>query len=238
MIAMNKLDAKRKAVHIIWTLLYTAAFVLSMVGCAINHWTIFALFKSLFMPMVSILAYVQWTGPFNKQFYLLQLAFLFAWLGDVFLAFQKTHSLFFIIGACFFLIQHNFYIWLNLLSRGKPISIIRAPYWGLPNIAYVILFSVNCMADVNMIMRSECMIYSFFLGSSFYTAFYREMPNRQKYWTIVIGFAWFVLSDILLAVDKFLYPMTQAQGSSILFTYYVAQTLICLGNLPDVETTQ
>lgn len=230
---MKALDAKQKIGHIFWLLLFIASISLSAIGFAVGNFLLFVIFKSLFVPLLSFMVYWKWERPLSKNYYLLQLALLCAWVGDVLLSFSKSHPLFFILGACSFLIQHNFYIWLHLSNREKKRFIWETPFWGLPNLGYIVLFSIIYFAEINLILRSVCMIYAFFLGTSFLTAFHREMMNKRKYWLVVIGFGIFVLSDVLISIDSFLYPFSEVGGTSILFTYYIAQSLICLGNFPE-----
>ena len=232
---MKAIQACDKIVLVLWLPLFIASCVLSCVGFAIEHFALFLTFKALVVPLLALLVHIKWSRPLNKQYYLLQLALLCAWMGDVLLAFAKTHMLYFILGACSFLFQHNFYIWLNLTTKGHKGSIWQAPYWGLPNLAYVVLFSLLYMAEVGKILRTECMIYAFVLATAFLTAFHRDMKNRRKYWTIVMGFFFFFCSDILLSVDAFIYPFSPPAATSILITYYLAQGLICIGNIPDVD---
>ncbi len=228
-------SAKQKVERVFWLLLYVASFSLSVLGCCIENWLLFAIFKSLFMPTVAVLAYSEWQRPLSRHYYVLQMAFLFAWLGDVLLAFASVHWMFFVLGASSFLVQHAFYIWNNLSAWGKSTHFF--PYWGLPHVPYLLLFSMEYFSCVDHTLKMECMIYSLFLGTAFMTAFYRDTPNRRNYWTMVTGFAFFVVSDMLIAVDKFIYPLTAAEGSLILVTYYIAQTLICYASMPDSFTT-
>jgi len=228
------LTRKQKLIYFLWVLVYSSSFTVSIFGCAADHWPSYAIFKYMFMPAVSFIFYMLWHNhSYTKQYYLLQTAFLFAWVGDILLTLTKVHHLCFILGACFFLVQHNLYIWLNLSTKTKEKSLWKAPYWGFPNMAYVLTFCLNYYAKVDTLERTECLIYSFFLATAFYTSFYRDSTNRVKYWLTIVGFAFYVCSDMLIAIDKFWFQLSSVQGSSILLTYYIAQTLICHGNLPD-----
>ncbi|MDR3548204.1 MAG: lysoplasmalogenase [Candidatus Pacebacteria bacterium] len=216
-----------------WVALYVASFVISNLACALQYNMMFLVFKSLFVPAVSLLAFLIWPRPLNKQYYLLQLAFLLAWVGDVFIGLAAYLPWLFIPGCYSFLFQHFVYIWMNGQSFSKPSSILHMPYWGLPHIAYVVLFSISYFACISGTEQYEYMLYAFSLGTGFFTSFHRETLNRVKYWTVVMGFGFFVASDFLLSINRYLYKFSDAGGCSILVTYYIAQTLICLGVTPD-----
>jgi hypothetical protein len=229
---MKELLACDKIVLVLWLPLFVASGVLSCVGFALENFVLFLTFKALFVPLLSFFVYIKWTRPLTKPYYLLQLALASAWMGDVLLAFGRVHPMYFMLGASFFLIQQNWYIWLNLTSKGHKGNIWRAPFWGLPNLVYVVLFSLVYIAEIDKILRAVCLIYTFCLATAFLTAFHRDTNSRNKYWMTVIGFFFFVLSDILIALDSFLYPFSPLAATSILITYYIAQTLICCGHLP------
>lgn len=231
-------SAKQKVCRVFWVLAYLSSIVLSMLGFAIGSWPLFAGFKVLFIPTISVLVYVEWPRPLTKQYYLLQLVYVCAWMGDLMLSLVRFHQGCFLFGAISFLLQHNFYIWLNLTARAKDGNLFHSPYWGLPNLGYVVLLSTEYYAGTGGMFKAACMIYSLFLGTAFMTAFHREMANRKKYWITVAGFAFFVLSDLILAIDRFIHPLSDPMGTLILLTYYIAQTMICYGTLPDVGTVK
>jgi hypothetical protein len=231
----QKTTTRSKLIYIFCLPLYVSTFILSIAGFILEDLAIYFTFKTAFMPTLSLFLFLYYPRPLNKVFYLLQLAFLFAMLGDALIVLQVYHPLFFSLGACSFLIQHNFYIWINRQASGPKNYVWMKPYWGLPNIAYVILFSLIYFAEIDKILKAECMIYAFFVVTALVTACNRDMKNRFKYWMVLIGFAIFLLSDCIILFEKFVMPLTNWQSSSVLVTYYMAQTMILYGNLPDKD---
>ena len=216
-----------------WMQLYLCSVVFSMIGAAYDYLILHAVFKSLFMPLVSAFLWFRWRGPYNKPYYILQFAFLMAWIGDIAMIFQKMYPICFSIGATFFLVQHNMYIWINLLFQAKKGVIWSRPYWGMPNLAYVILLSFVYFLDIDKMLKTESMIYSLFIATSFLTSVSREISNIRKHFAVVFGFILFMASDLLIVTDKFLVEFPPGWGTSILLTYYAGQTLIAYGNIPD-----
>ena len=236
---MNSLtNTLKKVADVFLGLIYISSFVLSIVGYAIDNRLLYAIFKAMVMPSIMFYTYMNWPHPRNKNYVLLQLAFFFAWVGDVFISLPKEHIIFLFFGGWFFFFQHIFYIWLNVSSKTEHSSFWKAPYWGLPSIAYVALFSIAYWSHGSFTDKLQYTGYSFILGTSFYTSFYRETKTRKNYWVAVIGFTFFVISDVILLIENFLYTLTSLQASSVLLTYYIAQSLICYAHLLEVGSTE
>jgi len=191
----------------------------------------YIIFKSFVVPSIMAYTYLSWAGPRNKEYILLQLALLFALVGDIILALPRTHSALLFLGGWSFFFQHIFYIWLNLATRNVKNSLWKTPYWGLPTIAYVILFSISYWARGDVSDRIQYGVYSFILGTSFYTCFYRETKTKASYILGIIGFTFFVISDVILLLDTLVVSMTRLQASMLLVTYYIAQGLICQSHI-------
>ncbi len=228
-------NALAKVCKVFWLLFYIAAFVLSIIGYIWNLTALSTVFKSMFMPCISLLAYFLWPRPLTKPYYLLQCAFVMAWLGDVLIGLSLTWPVFFVPGGYAFFCQHAFYIWLNLLACGSPSSLLSVPYWGLPHLPYFMLLTISYFSKVHIALRIQHSIYAVMLCTSFLTAFYRTAweGRRAKYFLTVCGFGAFVCSDILISIDAFMWRLSQLEGAAILLTYYVAQTMICLGVTPE-----
>lgn len=56
------------------------------------------------------------------------------------------------------------------------------------------------------------------------------MPGekRENQHLLATGYLVFIVSDVILAVDRFVYPMGQYRDVPIMITYYAAQALIAL----------
>lgn len=232
----NLKAAVTKTAYGLITLVYLAAFILSIVGYAINNRIMYAIFKALMMPSIIAFTYLSWEGPRDKKYNLLQLAFIFAWVGDVLIALPKAYTVFLFIGGWFFLFQHFFYIWLNITAKSPKTSLWKTPFWGLPTLAYIALFNICYWAKGSPFEKLQFVIYASGLGTSFFTSFYREPKNKTGYITGILGFSLFVISDIIIMLDNFVLEMTDLQASSILLTYYLAQTLICYTHVAESKT--
>eukprot|EP00826_Nyctotherus_ovalis_P040854 TRINITY_DN405_c0_g1_i25.p1 TRINITY_DN405_c0_g1~~TRINITY_DN405_c0_g1_i25.p1 ORF type:complete len:228 (-),score=52.38 TRINITY_DN405_c0_g1_i25:106-789(-) len=216
---------KRKFANGLLTLLYLAAFVLSMIGDIIDNWTLMGIFKMLFVPVLFLLVRINWNGAMDDRYKFLKGALLLAWVGDLFVFLCRFDLLYFTIGGILFFVQHVIYILLNLKDMAKDDSLRRIVYWGLPTMAYIAVLNLNFWLNISLANKLS------------YTAFYRSLENRRKYWACILGFGFFTASDMIIAVDRFAYRLPRVQSSLILLTYYIAQTLICYGYNPDKEAS-
>jgi len=224
-------SVKTRVLYTFLTLLYLSSFLLSIIGYTMEMTLTHIIFKSLVVPSIMAYTYLSWEGPRNKEYTLLQLAFLFALIGDIILALPRTHPGLLFLGGLSFFFQHVLYIWLNLAIRNVKSSLWKTPYLGLPTIGYVILFSISYWAHGDVVDKIQYAIYSFILGTSFYTCFYRETKTKVSYILGIIGFTLFVISDVILLLDALVVPMTRLQASTRFVTYYISQSLICQSHI-------
>lgn len=228
--------ASTKVLYGFLAIAYASAFTLSIAGFLIGRWHIFFIFKALFMPCVSLYAHLSWEGTRARRYVPLQLAFLFAWIGDVILGLPRVHPIILKLGGASFLFQHVFYIGLNISAKGSQKSLLKTPLWGFPTISYAVLFSLIYWSKGGLIDKLTCALYAAFLATSFYTSFYREISSLVKYWTCIVGFGLFVLSDMLIIMEEFIFALTPLESSMILVTYYIAQSLICYTHVCESAT--
>ena len=152
---------------------------------------------------------------------------LFSWAGDLLLIFAGYDSLFFLLGLSAFLIAHIFYILLFHFIRLK--ENISSRWWlVLPVVVYygfIISLLGPYLGDMKLPVRIYGIIISFMLmlGS-------HMMYNTKKIagYLIVCGALLFVLSDSLLAINKFYQPF-ELTSLFIMLTYGLAQLFITMG---------
>lgn len=167
-------------------------------------------------------------GQAKKQNELFLLALIFALLGDAFLLF--TTETFFLIGLGCFLVMQLCYASI-FYKRGRiPRSRDKAVVGGIALIPIIFLsLSWNMLADLQL----PVFLYSSAITAMLILAYLRH-PALGGYVLVLLGSCIFVVSDILLAVDKF---VTAVPGGSIpvMLTYAAAQYLIVIGILADDE---
>ena len=183
-----------------------------------------------FKPLVMLLAivYVAQRLQLRKapgRFGLLLVAGLaFSLAGDCFLMFPG----FFIPGLVSFLVAHLFYI--ALFKQGMPWFPSRRALLitlGFGVAMYAFLFD-----NLNPVLKIAVAAYVVVITLMAAQAIGRATVLRDRgAVTVAVGAAFFMLSDSLLATNKFAFPFQMAQFW-VLATYYVAQLLIACNARP------
>jgi len=156
---------------------------------------------------------------------LMLLALSFSLLGDVLLMFVHKSANFFISGLIAFLIAHVFYILTFLKTRNKkksstPFSIILLIY------AAIIFYFLHDGLGNLLIPVIIYMSVILFMAIS---AFLRKSSTlKVSYDFVFFGAILFMISDSLLALNKFYQPFCFAD-LGIIFTYALAQLFIVFG---------
>ncbi|WP_034059562.1 lysoplasmalogenase [Lacinutrix jangbogonensis] len=153
------------------------------------------------------------------------LALVFSLFGDVLLLFVNQSQYFFILGLLAFLVAHVMYSFAFLKQRNKS----KKPF-GF--IALLVLYALGLFwllkSGLNALLI-PVILYMLVILAMATSAFLREQKvNTQSYYLVFWGALFFMISDSLLALNKFYSPLPFADFS-IMFTYALAQLLIVTG---------
>jgi uncharacterized membrane protein YhhN len=155
------------------------------------------------------------------------LALGFSVLGDILLMFVDQSPHFFTVGLVAFLLAHIMYIVVFLRHRNKQKSIV----------GFVILLLVYASGLFYLLkdglgeMLVPVIVYMIVILSMATTAFMRKgIVNSNSYNLVFIGAIFFMISDSILALNKFYQPIPFS-NISIMLTYALAQYLIVIGIL-------
>jgi len=164
----------------------------------------------------------------STLFFLLLTSLSFSLAGDVFLI-LKDISFWFIPGLIGFLIAHVFYItiFLRIKKQNQPtkkLNLIASLFIAAYTIATFLLlrpFLGNLLAPV--------LIYTLVILTMFLTSVQAFDFREQVFGKLcIIGAAIFIISDSLLAANKFYHPFAGA-GILVMLTYTLAQLMIVVG---------
>ncbi|MGN6212422.1 lysoplasmalogenase [Parafilimonas sp.] len=158
-------------------------------------------------------------------------ALLFSFLGDVLLV--KDGSLYFMLGIAAFLIAHIFYIILfcriQPFTRNNSVFILIS---GAAIVGYVALLDFLFWPKITQqSLAIPVVTYSMVLGAMLFTALNlinKKGVPKKIITSLVFGAALFVLSDSIIAFNKF-YLSTPVNGFYVMSTYCLAQFLIVNG---------
>jgi uncharacterized membrane protein YhhN len=209
----------------------TALFFLTMLafigGSFLKNDIITIVTKPLLIPLLMLLVFVSVRSSRNKNIILSALLFSFA--GDVLLLFESKMPGLFIPALLCFLLTHILYILYFLSTRPKRISLLTtAPYAGLVLAAYgffLLYLLFPHLGDLKIPVSIYAVIILFMLLSTIHI-YKRVSPLVGK--LFITGALSFVLSDSLLAFDKF-YTSLNSFSFLIILTYCIAQWLIVSG---------
>ncbi|MFM2139308.1 MAG: hypothetical protein RJA57_1615 [Bacteroidota bacterium] len=152
--------------------------------------------------------------------------------GDVLLLFQQQRSLFFMLGLSAFLLAHVCYI--VFFHRLRLQERIVSSFWLL---GPVVLFYAGLMfwlgphlGDMSVPVRIYGIVISYMLLQALHMRALSTGSDRAAGGWMIAGALLFVLSDSLLALNKFYRPFPGA-GIAIMLTYGLAQFGIVTGVL-------
>jgi len=189
--------------------------------------------KPLLVPVLAV--YFFWnTQPFIsglKKW--IASALFFSWVGDLLLMFVTSDDNFFIAGLIAFLFAHVFYIFffhsIRMFEKisGKLFLLMVVFFY------YVALMSMLSpwLGTMKLPVRIYGVVICFMLMLSMHMLY---IKNRKAGWKMFAGACLFVLSDSVLAVNKFYIPFVEA-GIITMFTYAAAQLLLVQGAIEYIR---
>lgn len=198
-----------------------------IIGIAANIPVLYYAAKPLLLPVLIILL-ASATGAVRGKKIML-VALFFSWMGDVLLMFESRHALFFIFGLVCFLTTHILYIIYFLSITSENISLLKK---------YPLLIALVAAYGVSLVwllfphlagLKIPVMVYAAVICTMLLCSLHIfHKVNSTANILYVSGALFFVLSDSLLAVNKFYQPFAYA-GVFIMLTYCLAQYLIVRG---------
>lgn len=208
-------------------------FVVSVLNLAAIIFSVSILF-SVTKPLLvlSLMAYYTMAVPSKSKTFLLALFFCLA--GDVLLMFVEKNELFFMGGLAAFLVGHILYIVTyrqhQQAGMGEELLTTQKIRFALP----IVLAGTGLMTILYSSLgglQIPVMIYAIVLMVMTITALHRYgKTTTASYWQVLLGAILFMVSDSMLAINKFLRPFDHA-SLAIMITYITAQYFIVKGIL-------
>jgi len=166
-------------------------------------------------------------------------ALIFSWGGDVLLMLTGKYPILFIAGLVSFLIAHVFYISIFAASLQQLAQLRFIGWKATPALLYIaVLLSILIPAlqqhPASGILTPSILAYALVIGTMLLTALNRKVASTSSYRWVLVGAVLFVLSDSMIAINRFVSPFAGA-GFAIMSTYLVAQYMIVKGHLKSSE---
>ncbi len=153
------------------------------------------------------------------------IALLFSLTGDILLMFVNIKSSLFIFGLIAFLIAHIMYALAFSRQQNKDLKL-------LPILCFLLTYGVIFFIFINNSLgnlRVPVALYMIVILVMVFFAYLRKgKVNNRSFLFVFFGALLFVISDSLLAINKFHMPITLS-NVWIMTTYAIAQLLIVTG---------
>jgi uncharacterized membrane protein YhhN len=208
----------------IFSFIFWALAIADITGIAAEISLIHTIAKPLLLAM--LIAYIITAVKTAPGKNIIVVALFFSWLGDVFLLMEKPGNSFFIFGLGSFLLTHLLYIYYF-------IKILKLNYKPLQNAllvtAIVVLYGVLLVWFLFPHLGSlkiPVIVYALVICTMLIcsiTAYKNAFKSAGP--LFISGALFFVLSDSLLAINKFYTPFAYA-GVWVMLTYCLAQYCI------------
>lgn len=165
-------------------------------------------------------------------------ALVACWAGDVLLMLEKQSPIYFLLGLVVFLIGHVMFI-LTMRRLIRP-----DVQHGRPELTLLVMTAVlAAAAGVWLLIREKAgdlllavSIYEIVIASMFFHALRRRSrTSRDSFLLMVFGALSFMISDSLLALNRWYFDDLQYAGFFVMTTYLLAQYLLVSGVLKHRE---
>ncbi len=194
------------------------------------------LIKALIIPVL-IWLYLRFTRGENMRFHRIIIsALVFSWIGDVTLQLTQFNESFFMVGLGSFLIAQLLYVIAFFSTKGPNVLFFRKIYLVLPPVLFGV-FILWLLSEGLGDMKLPVTVYTIVILTMVIAAINRKgKVNPQSYLLVLLGAIIFVISDAMIAINKFTQPFELARVA-IMSAYITAQYLIVMGCVRQYDLT-
>jgi uncharacterized membrane protein YhhN len=211
----------------LWLIFFITILTGNLIGIQLNNGLLQYVTKPLIIPVLAgyFLSQINAVTSSLKKWIIA--ALFFSWAGDVLLMFVSKNEIFFLLGLASFLIAHIFYI--VFFHHVRVRENIKSNPWLLVIVViyYAALFS--WLSPFLGKMKLPVRIYGIVISIMFMLAMHMlSIKNKIAGKWMMWGALLFVISDSVLAINKFYQPF-EAANVIIMLTYGLAQLFIVKG---------
>ena len=162
------------------------------------------------------------------------IALFFSWIGDLVLTQEED---FFLYGLGAFFVAHVFYIVSFVKSNfeNHEVALIhKAPIFMFALVFFGGMMFFYLKPNLGDMMIPVIAYIAIIVGMNIAALNRYKKVNDQSFWLIALGAILFLISDSIIAINKFDHWIDNARVY-IMFTYILAQYLIVQGTLKRIE---
>ncbi len=205
------------------TLIYFTVGLLNILAGIVDNTWLNYLTKPLLMILLAVFYYEKTKQNFSSQDKIMLVALLFSCFGDIFLMFQGQNPNFFLFGLTSFLVAQISYS--GAFKNNTEVNYNKR----FPFIAYSFILYMFLNNKIPKGFNYPILSYTLAITWMGINAAERK-TNSKSYLYVLVGAITFIISDSLIAINKFAFAIPFA-GFWIMATYIIAQYLIVEGIL-------
>lgn len=219
-----------------WIIIFFIVLLTDIAGIETGNEILQYIFKPLICPVLIGYFLFSVNGINTQLKKWIIAALFFSWGGDVLLIFQGQKNIFFLLGLTSFLLAHIFYIVFlqNIRLAEKTHSNILLLLIVVIYYAVLISWLSPYLGDMKLPVRIYGVVISLMLLLAMHMLFIKNKISGK--W-MMIGAVLFVISDSVLAVNKFYQPFSGA-SLIIMLAYGLAQLFIIEGAIKYLYTSK
>lgn len=210
---------------------FISVAVLELVACAFEIDQLRHITKPLLMPILLVYLRKGTTGQITMSFLFAAGAIIFSFVGDALLMFMERGAMFFLAGLIAFALAHLSYV--LSYSRAKDsehkIPVLTKILYAIPFLIVLVGVLIWVLPGVEAMMKLPVVLYGVIINMTILVAIYRNGGAIQESVNqVTLGSIFFLMSDMLLALNLFVQPMANADVW-VMLTYIFAQWNIING---------
>lgn len=217
-----------------WLFLFVLVLAVNSIGSQLNNDLLQYISKPLIIPFLAGYFWVQTNFIANTLKKWILFALFFSWAGDILLMFVPTNDIFFLLGLASFLLAHIFYIVFFHHVRVK--ENIQSNLWLLIVVVVYYVALITWLSPYLDDMKLPVRIYGVVISVMLMLAMHMlSLKNKIAGNWMMWGAVLFVISDSVLAINKFYQPF-EAANVIIMLTYGLAQLFIVTGAIRYLQS--
>jgi uncharacterized membrane protein YhhN len=210
-----------------WYLLFAVILIVDLAGIQLQNKDLQIFSKPLIIPVLIGFFDSQLTSITKGISRWILAALLFSLAGDALLMFEEKNSIFFLLGLSAFLLAHIFYI--VFFHRVRVKEKVKSNPWLLVGVVAYYAALITLLSPFLGDMKIPVLVYGIVISFMFMLAMHMLfIKNKSAGQWMMFGALLFVISDSVLAINKFYQPFEFA-GILIMLTYGLAQLFIVEG---------